>query len=300
MDNQEPQEQANSTASDLDVTVRLDATKIASDEFWKEGFRQLSGYRLAYDYRLPGSPTERAYDRVCQLVNDETGLKLGISYNPANGWMPPCMVTLTPNDRTGLRRFELEKILELLPNYRFLKLELAHDFCSDSVVDAPFARKHLIIGKSQRREDPTHPGMLYFGARRSPVFARCYAKKSIGCYRIEVEFHREWLAMHRIEAPGDFVRLPELTARTHIAFYKIDALKLSAALVRLDVPVAPTMRKIIAREHDLSMTLRYLRTEVGLPNALRVLTPLATNGRVERALRIWATEWVRQSRKGTA
>jgi hypothetical protein len=158
----------------------------------------------------------------------------------------------------------------------------------------------LIIGKSKRTEDLTRPGMLYFGARRSPVFARCYQKEAIDCYRIEIEFHREWLAMHRIETPSDFVRLPELTARIHIAFYKIDPLKLSAALARLDVPVASTMRKVISRQDDLSGALRFLRKKVGLPNALRVLTPLATNGRVERALHLWASKWEQQAQKGVA
>jgi hypothetical protein len=300
MNIQERQKQTSSTAIDLDVTVRMDAVKIAGDEFWKRGFEQLEGYRCAYDYRLPGSPTERAYGRVCQFVSEKNGLKLGISYNPTNGWMPRCMVTLSPNDQTGLSRSELEQVLELLPNHRFLKLELAHDFCSESVVDSRFARKHLVIGKSQRTEDPAHPGMLYFGARRSPVFARCYEKEAIDCFRIELEYHSEWIVMHRIKTPRDFVRLPELTARIHIAFYKIDPLKLSAALARLGVPVASTMRKVILRQDDLSVALRFLRKNVGLPNAIRVLTPLATNGRVERALHIWARQWERQAQRGAA
>jgi hypothetical protein len=123
MDIQEQRKQTSSTVGCLDLIVKLDAVKVAANEFWKSGFEQLKGYRRAYDYRLPGSPTERAYDRVCQFVREKNGLKLGISYSPTNGWMPQCMVTISPNDRTGLRRPELEEVLELLPNYRFLKLE---------------------------------------------------------------------------------------------------------------------------------------------------------------------------------
>lgn len=276
-----------------DVVVRLDAVKIAADEFRKDAFEQLAGYRRAYDYRLPGGD-ERMYDRVCQFVNDESRVKIGVSYNRVHSFMPACIALMTPNDQAGMRRLELEEVLEILPNFRFLKLEIAHDFCADSVVNKSFARKSLMIGKSQRSKDPEFPDRIQFGSRKSPVFARCYWKKSINAYRIEIEYHREWLKKHGIKTTKDFLKLPDLTARRHIAFYKIDSLKLSAALDRLGISIASTLKKIIAREDDLHAALRYLHRDVGLANTLRILTPLATNGRVERGLQRWAREWKRQ------
>jgi hypothetical protein len=277
-----------------DVVVRLDAVKIAADEFRKEGFRGLGGYNLNYDYRLPGGTEERMYDRVRQYVNKKTGAKIGVAYDPSHSWMPPCIVTLTPDDQAGMRRSELEEVLAVLPNFRFLKIELAHDFRADSIVNARFARKHLIVGKSHRRKSGANAPILHFGARRSPVFARSYWKKTIDSYRIEIEYHREWLAKHAIKTTNDFLKLPELTARRYIAFYKIDPLKLSAALARLGVPVAPTLKKVVARENDLHAALHYLRHDVGLVNTLRILTPLTTNGRVVRALQQWARDWEKQ------
>jgi hypothetical protein len=287
--------ETSADGADLDVEVRLDAIKVAASDFDKGKFRELEDYRLAYDYRLNGDPAKRLYDRARSYENTRMGMKVGVAYDPAHAWMPGCLVTMTPNDRTGMRRYELEELLAQLPNYRFLKIEVAHDFRVGSVVDAAFARKHLMIGKS-RRNSEAGTAMLHFGARRSPVFARCYWKRPIKRYRVEIEYHRPWLAKNGIKTTDDFSRLPDLTARHHIAFYRINPLKLSSCLARLDVPVAPALREVIAREDDLHVALHYLRHDLGVVNALRVLAPLKTNIRVERALREWAQDWMGQEK----
>jgi len=82
-----------------DIVVRLEAVKIAADEFRKEAFGLLTGYRRVYDYRLPGGD-ERMYERVCQFVNDKTGMKIGVSYNRMHSYMPPCITLMSPCDRT--------------------------------------------------------------------------------------------------------------------------------------------------------------------------------------------------------
>ena len=280
---------------ETDVIVRLDAVKIKADEFRKEAFKQLAGYSRAYNYFIPGGD-ERFYNRVSQYVNEKTGMKIGVSHDRVHSFLPPCLVTMTPCDRTGMQRSQLEEVLAILPNFRFLKVEIAHDFSANSVVNRSFTLKHLMVGKSQRRQDPEHPNRINFGSRKSPVFARAYLKSEINSFRIELEFHREWLVKFGIKTTKDFLKLPELIARRHIAFYKIDSLKLSAALARLKVPLASTLRRVIAREDDLYAALHYLRHTVRLRNTLRVLTPLATNGRVERALRRWSHEWKRQGK----
>jgi hypothetical protein len=289
------QENASANGPELDLEVRLDAIKVSASGFDKKQFRKLLDYRLAYDYRVDGEPDKRLYDRARGYLNTRTGTKVGVAYNATHPWMPGSVVTLSPNDAVGMRRFELEEVLAHLPNFRFLKIELAHDFRIGSVVNAAFARKHLIVGKSQLNSE-AGAGMLYFGTRRSPVFARCYGKVQIKRYRIELEYHRQWLAKNGIKTTDDFCKLPELTARRHIAFYRIDPLKLTATLVRMGVPVAPTLRKVIAHDDDLHTVLHYLRHEVGVVNTLRILTPLATNRRVERALQEWARDWKRQKR----
>lgn len=281
-------------SADLDVTVKIDAVKVTGTDFLKECFKRLLGYRRVYDCLISGSSKDKVYERACQFINDENGQKLCIAYQPVNKWMPPVVVTIAPPDRTGMRRAELERILGVLPEFRLLKVEVAHDFCSSSVVDADFARRHLLVGKSWRSEDSVHGDMLYFGTRRSPVFCRCYWKTEIDSFRIELEVHSEWLQKNGIATPDDFAKFPDLVARKHVAFYKIDPLKLTLALQRLGVPVESTLRKVASRQHDLSLALRYLRSKVGLTNTRRILVSLKTNMRVEKALRLWARDWEQQ------
>ena len=128
------------------------------------------------------------------------------------------------------------------------------------------------------------------------MFARAYWKDEISSFRIELEFHREWLKKHNIKTTKSFLKLPDLIARRHITFLTIDSLKLSAALARLGIPFASALKKVAARENDLYAALHYLRHDLGLPNTLRLLTALKTNGRVERALRLWANEWAMQGK----
>jgi hypothetical protein len=285
------QQETSAMPAALDVEVRLDAMKLAATRFDRELFDGLEDCRLEYDYRIKGNPEQRLYNRARSYFDAKNAMRIGVAYSPMHSYMPACLVTLSPNDKSGMRRYPLEQMTRL-PGCRFLKIEVAHDFCADSIVDAAFARKHLIVGKSRRTR--ADAAMMQFGARRSPVYARCYWKASIKCYRIEIEYHREWLKKHGIATTSDFCKLPDLTARHHIAFYRLEPLKLSACLARLGIPVAPALRKIIEREADLYAALDYMRREFGIVNALRVLTPLKTNTRVEQALRKWARDWDRQ------
>jgi hypothetical protein len=203
--------------------------------------------------------------------------------------MPPCIFNVSPPD-DGLRREELDHILALVPKYRITKIEMAHVFAHDSIVNLDFARKHLVVGKSQRSDDPRYPDSLYFGSRNSPVFVRCYTHRTNHSFTIEPEFHRSWLDKHKIRTTADFYKLAQL-ARRHVAFYKLDPLKASAAFARMGVPVGTTLRKVIARQHDIYDVLDFLRHDLRLANALRIYAPLVTNSRVKRALQIWAERW---------
>jgi hypothetical protein len=275
-----------------DVTVGVDAVRVAARDFSKMQFRMHPDLALRYDYRPKGGVEERMFARFASYVNTASGTKIGVAYERLQPYMPEAIVTISPADAAPyLRRSELESLLGMLTAPHFLKIEIAHDFHAGSVVTAPFAHKYLLVGKSVKKENPAYPGTINYGSRRSPVFARGYWKKPIASYRIEIELHPTWIKKHSIATPGDFLRLPELVCGHHIAFYKIDPLKLTAALTRIGAPVAPTFRKVIARQHDLQEALHFLRHDVGLENTLRVLTPLATNVRVMRAHKDWAHGW---------
>lgn len=273
-------------SQDLDVGVFVDAVKVSGSGYLKEAFKQLP-YRREYDYRLEGTPEENLYARVAGYITP-AGTKIGVAYDPVKPFMPSCIFTISP--AAGLWRRELDEQLKIIPNYRFTKIELAHVFRAGSVVTLPFARKHLIVGKSKRSDDPRYPDTLYFGSRTSPVFARCYTHPTNRSFKVEPEFHRQYLDKFGIRTTADFIKLAQL-ARKHVAFYRLDPIKASAAFARMDVPIDSTLRKVIARQHDIYKMLDFLRHDLGMVNALRIFTPLATNLRVKRALQKWAGQW---------
>jgi hypothetical protein len=272
---------------DLDVSVYIDSVKFSASAFLKEAFKQEPQYHREYDYRLAGTPEEKLYNRAAGYVTP-IGTKVGVAYNPVNSFMPPCIFTVSPAG--ALARHELEDILQLTPEFRFTKIELAHVFRVGSVVNSAFARRHLVVGKSKRSDDPRYPNTLYFGSRNSPVFARCYTDPTNGSFKIEPEFHRAWLDKHAIHTTAGFTKLADL-ARPHVGFYRLDPVKASGAFARIGVPIDSTLRKVIARQHDIYQVLDFLRHDLGLTNSLRLFSPLATNSRVERALKKWAEQW---------
>lgn len=274
--------------NNLDVTVIIDGVKYSASTFPKETFKLYPQYRREYDYRLDGTSEEKMYDRACGFITPN-GTKIGVAYQPLHSYMPQAIYNVSPPDG-GLWRRELDDLLELVPEYRFTKIELAHVFRADSVVNLAFARKHLVVGKSQRSDDPRYPHMLYFGSRTSPVFARCYTHPTNHSFKVEPEFHRVWLDKHGVRTTADFTKLAQL-ARKHVAFYQLNPLKASAAFARMGVPVASTLRKVIAREHDIYKVLDFVRHDLGMANALRVYAPLVTNSRVKHALELWAERW---------
>jgi hypothetical protein len=271
-----------------DVSVHIDAVKFSASAFLKEAFKLQPQYRREYDYRLDGTSEEKIYNRAAGYITP-TGTKIGVAYDPVNSFMPACIFNVSPPD-AGLQRRELDDLLELVPEYRITKIELAHVFAVGSVVTPAFARKHLVVGKSKRSDDPRYPNTLYFGSRNSPVFARCYTDPTHGSFKIEPEFHRAWLDKHAIHKTADFIKLADL-ARRHVAFYRLDPVKASAAFARIGVPIDSTLRKVSAREHDIYKVLDFLRHDLGMVNALRVFAPLSTNSRVKRALEKWAEQW---------
>lgn len=273
---------------DLDVRAGIDAVKVSGSAFLLEAFKQCSQYRREYDYRTVGTQEEKLYNRVCGYITP-TGTKIGVAYQPVHSYMPPAIYNISPSD-SDLQRRELDELLKIIPEYRFTKIELAHVFRAGSIVNLPFARKHLVVGKSRRNDDPRYPDTLYFGSRTSPVFARGYTHPIDKSFKVEPEFHRQWLDKNKIRTTAHFTKLAHL-ARRHVAFYSFDSLKASAAFARMGLPLDTTLRKVIARQHDIYQVLDFLRHEVGLANTLRIFAPLSTNLRVERALQKWAERW---------
>jgi hypothetical protein len=71
------------------------------------------------------------YGRVRQMINDRTKTKLFIQYFPRFRRLAPLRVAIVPDDRSGLKRRELETIAAALKPFDFLIIEVALDFGRD-------------------------------------------------------------------------------------------------------------------------------------------------------------------------
>jgi hypothetical protein len=165
----------------LDLTVRLDRIRVAAKYYSKVALELVQDLRCVYDYDVTKQKKKKgrkiSYGRVCRWVNDSTGTQVEAAYLPMQSWLPECVMTLVGNDRTGLRRREVDEILEGIEGLQLLHVEVALDFDADSIVNGDFVRRHLLAGKARHYRSSRAPGFEYYGTRRSPKFVRCYKKE---------------------------------------------------------------------------------------------------------------------------
>ena len=71
-----------------------------------------------------------------------------------------------------------------------------------------------------REEGKDH--VRYYGTRKSDKLVRCYHKKQIDAYRVEVEFHSGLLRQHQIGSIDDLISLPDIVMPKHLRFVDFD------------------------------------------------------------------------------
>jgi hypothetical protein len=128
---------------------------------------------------------------------------------------------------------------------------------------------------------------LYWGGRKSDKFVRCYKKKELACYRVEVELHSKLLKREQILTLNDFDGIPDAIYPRHFQLVDVDWRRLKQHLGR-----KRHGRDLIAgaqlRAASLSRLRRYLRRN-GVANVHRFFVPLAINDEIDRAF----TRWIR-------
>jgi len=103
-----------------------------------------------------------------------------------------------------------------------------------------------------------------------------------------------FLRHYEIKDPYDFQKLVQILPRRHIQFVRFDEKKLVARLRgmgRKPRPIWEILDDVRLLEGDVWATLNYLRQEMGIKNARRLLDPLDTNDLVMDALKKWAALW---------
>ena len=119
------------------------------------------------------------------------------------------------------------------------------------------------------------------------------AKKS-NVLRVELEMRSRFLRHYKINDPYDFGKLVGILPQRHIHFVRLNQKKLAARLLRTRLRTRPMweiLDDVRLLDGDVWSTLNFLRQDVGIKNARRLLDPLDTNDVVLDALKKWAAQW---------
>ena len=278
--------------------VRVDRVKLIR----KKGKRKiryrppvLPGFKVVSDWFV--RQRGRKYARVRRYKNLQTGTQVFVQYRPVDPWMAPMRATIIANDQTGLQFKELQEIECALKCDLIVLLELAFDFEESSVVDLGFVRRHALFGKSRPRPSVRPLEIAYYGGRLAAKLVRCYGKRNLGVFRVELEFHRPCLKKYYITDSGNiWARVDEMVER-HLRFVRLDWDALAAHLTHLGLSTRKIVRKARARAQSLHGVLHFLRHDIGINNPHRFLRSLKINRKVRRALNAWADSFTPPRRR---
>lgn len=270
-------------------SVNLDRVCIHAQTSDRKVFLALPNYIVTRSHFLRSRSS--AYRRLLELKSIRTGSTVTFYDSPRAPWIPNVKVLLRASEREGLAAADVLAVLELLDHRRFSLFEIAVDFPKQAGIGLKFVQEHALFGKSRWKS--RRIGISWWGTRRSAKFVRVYRRPS-GTFRVELEFHSPWLRQHHIRDCFDFRRIPNLVIPRHLCFYRLDWPAVTRK-IRQSLPNPPlALRNLGWGRDDLDGTLRFLRNELSFTNTHRFLVPLALNGRVARALQLWAAQWPRR------
>jgi hypothetical protein len=274
----------------LSCVVKLDRLILTAVALMITELCKIPGYRAMKTKRVWG----QLYCEATRIYGTNSIRQVIVESAPNVGWVPRYRITIIPRDASGLLFDDLRFILELIPRFKIVLMEIALDFPINSLVDPSFVRRHLLLGKTWMRGG-RHKLYERYGSAGSRKIVRCYAKFEAATFRIEFQLHARFLRHHNIAHTSDFAKLATILPTHHIYFAALDDAKLRKLL--LQNVASPTRRKeivkaVAARKTHLWATLRYLRGNAKLTNVRRSLTPLAPiNSLVSNALTDWALQW---------
>ena len=265
-----------------DVTIKIDRVQIVS---WAREGRtppRVKGFKVTRDSFVRSQTTIPTYKRCRHYQSKENEAKIYWQYWRQKAWLKPWKITIVADDKAGLLYDEIDAVLRHCRFWHFLTIEVAIDFSHSTGVDRNFIRRHAIFGKSRRRRKHQTDALVYFGTRKSDKFVRCYEKKEVDGYRVELELHSKLLRREKISTLDDFEGLQFAIYPKHLQFVDVDWDRLERHLRQ-----KRHGRALIAgaqhRAASLSRLRHYLRRH-GITNLHRFLVPLAINKKIDRAI----------------
>jgi hypothetical protein len=150
------------------------------------------------------------------------------------------------------------------------------------------------LGKATVMHKGLSVGSLRYGGRRSDKLVRCYAKRELGVFRVELELHSSLLRSHNIVRLGDLPTVVNFVYPKHLQFVDFEWTRLKRHLDRKMGGRAPAVfSQARKRAASIGRVARFLRNH-GVVNIHRFLLPMAKNEVVKRALEEWARRFARQ------
>jgi hypothetical protein len=131
----------------LQCTVKLDRLVLTAIAVSLQALCAIPGYRA----KKTKSLWQQLYREVTRILGTGSIREIVIESAPNARWLPKFRITIVPRDLTGLLFEDLRFILELIPNFKLVLVEIALDFPLDSIVDTSFGRRHMLCGKTWMR-----------------------------------------------------------------------------------------------------------------------------------------------------
>jgi hypothetical protein len=246
------------------------------------------GFRIVSDKFIRCQGRVKTYLRGRAHRNSKTGTQINLGYQSVLPGLDPFTLTVIANDSRGLSYREIEQIIRAFETYQLTLVEVALDFPPESHLDADYVRRHALFGKTRPRTSRRYPGKLRYGGRRSDKLVRCYFKKQIGCFRVELELHANLLRRFGIVRLEDLKKLPGLLHPRHIKFARVNWQKLNKHLSHQHASGMQGAQPGVVPTASIHKTLGFLRKCAGVKNAHRFLLSMRVNRRILRALKHWA------------
>jgi hypothetical protein len=111
----------------------------------------LEGFAICRDTFVRCQTTASTYARSREYRSLEGDTKINWQYCRQKGWLAPWKISIAPDDKQGLTRDLLERVLRHCCDYRFITVEVAINFSSSSGINRRFVLRHGVFGKSRKR-----------------------------------------------------------------------------------------------------------------------------------------------------
>jgi hypothetical protein len=274
----------------LQCTAKIDRIVLNAPEVPLHELSRIPNFRAKRPKRL----WRKLYAVLNRIMGTDSIREIAIESAPNARWLPRFRTTIVPQDPTGLRLEDLSYVLELIPEFKLVLVEVALDFPLASVVDTAFVRERLLCGKTRMRVGGTALHERW-GSARSAKVVRAYVKFEASSFRIELQLNARFLRKHGINHASDFQKLATILPGNHIYFASLDNQKLREHLRRSSLPhktKTEILRTVTTNQKSLWTTLRLLRRKWHFVNVRRLLRPDQEMNRIVlSALNKWAEQW---------